>query len=123
MPARLPFPHLRSSRIPNSHRTSPWTRRRVLGAAAGDVVGKVTVGHQGPFACKGDGAPIHAWWHRAPNSAATPSPSNNGIKALPDVRDFTKTYATAFAHLDTAVLQRFSPTGGEGPTRDGMATV
>ena len=162
--------------MPKSHRSSRWTRRRVLGAtaggtaaaalgaftvarsasaattsAAGDVVGKVTVGYQGWFACKGDGSPINAWWHWAPNSASTPSPSNNGIKAWPDLRDYTKTYPTAFANfgngatpglfssydqqtvdthflwmqqygIDTAALQRFNPTGGEGPTRDAMAT-
>jgi hypothetical protein len=163
--------------MPTSHRTSPWTRRMVLGVTAGgtaaaalgafgvarsasaatagssvgDVVGKVTVGYQGWFACKGDGAPINAWWHWAPNSASTPSPSNNGIKAWPDIRDYTKTYPTAFANfgngrapglfssydqqtvnahflwmqqygIDTAALQRFNPTGGEGPTRDDMAT-
>jgi hypothetical protein len=165
--------------MPHSHRTPVWTRRRVLGATAGgtaaaaagalgvasissaattsatasspgDVVGKITVGYQGWFACKGDGAPINAWWHWAPNSAQTPSPSNNGIKAWPDVRDFTRTYPTAFGNLgngrtaslfssydqqtvdthflwmqqygiDTAALQRFNPNGSEGPTRDAMA--
>ncbi|WUC55025.1 xylosidase [Streptomyces sp. NBC_00554] len=119
-------------------------------SAPGDVVGKITVGYQGWFACKGDGAPINAWWHWAPNSAQTPSPSNNGIKAWPDVRDITKTYPTAFGNLgngrtaslfssydqqtvdahflwmqqygiDTAALQRFNPNGSEGPTRDAMA--
>ena len=29
----------------------------------GDVVGRVTVGYQGWFACTGDGAPINGWWH------------------------------------------------------------
>ncbi|MFK0158636.1 xylosidase [Streptomyces sp. NPDC090493] len=162
-----------------SHRAPAWSRRRLLGTAAGgtaaaalgtfgvtrfasaagtsttasavgDVVGRVTVGYQGWFACKGDGAPINAWWHWAPNSASTPSPTNNGIKAWPDIRDYTHTYPTAFAAfgnghtpalfssydqqtvdthflwmqqygIDTAALQRFNPTGGEGPTRDGMA--
>ncbi|MBG0857088.1 lectin [Streptomyces spinoverrucosus] len=164
--------------MPKSHRTPTWTRRRVLGATAGgtaaaavgafgtaraasaadtsvtasgpgDVVGKVTVGYQGWFACKGDGAPINAWWHWSPNSAQPPSPSNHGITSWPDVRDYTKTYTTAYANLgngrtpnlfsshdqqtvdthflwmqqygiDTAALQRFNPTGGEGPTRDAM---
>jgi hypothetical protein len=32
-------------------------------SAAGDVVGKITVGYQGWFACIGDGAPINGWWH------------------------------------------------------------
>jgi len=33
------------------------------GSPVGDVVGKVTVGYQGWFACTGDGAPIGTWWH------------------------------------------------------------
>ncbi|WP_436850131.1 glycoside hydrolase family 71/99-like protein [Streptomyces monashensis] len=165
--------------MPKPHRAPTWTRRSVLGMTAGgtaaaalgafgvaraasaagtdatasgpgDVVGKVTAGYQGWFACKGDGAPIDAWWHWAPNSAQAPSPANNGIKAWPDVRDYATTYPTAFGALgngrtaslfssydqqtvdthfrwmqqygiDTAALQRFDPTGGEGPTRDEMA--
>jgi hypothetical protein len=45
---------------------------------AGDVVGKITVGYQGWFACIGDGAPINGWWHWAQNWGQSPSPSNNG---------------------------------------------
>ncbi|MFD4551323.1 xylosidase [Streptomyces sp. NPDC058467] len=117
----------------------------------GDVVGKITVGYQGWFACIGDGAPINAWWHWSPNSGQAPSPSNNGIKCWPDVREYTKTYQTGFAalgngrpatlfssydqqtvnthflwmqqnNIDTAALQRFNPNSPEGPTRDAMAT-
>ncbi|WP_127354802.1 lectin [Actinacidiphila soli] len=120
-------------------------------SAPGDVVGKITVGYQGWFACIGDGAPINAWWHWSPNSGQAPSPSNNGIKCWPDMREYTKTYQTGFAalgngqpatlfssydqqtvnthflwmqqnNIDTAALQRFNPTGSEGPTRDAMAT-
>ncbi|HEY5837199.1 discoidin domain-containing protein [Streptomyces sp.] len=132
------------------------TETAVAGSASaaasppGDVVGKITVGYQGWFACIGDGAPINAWWHWSPDSGRPPSPSNTGIAAWPDVRDFTRTYPTAYADLgngqpaalfssydqqtvdthfrwmqqnaiDTAALQRFNPTGGEGPTRDAMA--
>jgi hypothetical protein len=118
-------------------------------SAAGDVVGKISVGYQGWFACIGDGSPINAWWHWAPNAGASPSPSNNGIKSWPDMREYTKSYHTAFANLgngsaanlysdyddqtiniqftwmqqngiDTAALQRFNPTGGEGPIRDAV---
>jgi chitodextrinase len=118
---------------------------------AGDVVGKISVGYQGWFACIGDGAPINGWWHWTQNWGQPPSPSNTGIKCWPDVRDYTKTYQTSYANLgngrpatlfssydqqtvnthflwmqqnsiDTAALQRFNPTGGEGPTRDAMAT-
>ncbi|SNS73194.1 Fibronectin type III domain-containing protein, partial [Streptosporangium subroseum] len=73
------------------------------------------------------------------------------IVAWPDMREYTHTYPTAYANLnngqpatlfssydqqtvdthfrwmrenniDTAALQRFNPMGGEGPTRDAMAT-
>ncbi|MYS21106.1 hypothetical protein GA0115240_125527 [Streptomyces sp. DvalAA-14] len=162
-----------------SHRRSVWSRRKVLGAAAGgtaaaalgafgvaraattssvspsasaagDVVGKITVGYQGWFAAKGDGAPINGWWHWAQDMGQAPSPSNTGIKCWPDMREYTHTYQTAYANLgngqpatlfssydqqtvdthfswmqqygvDTAALQRFNPVGGEGPTRDAMA--
>jgi hypothetical protein len=116
----------------------------------GDVVGKITVGYQGWFACPGDGAPINAWWHWSDNWSQPPSPSNNVIKAWPDMREYQHTYRTAYASLgngqpanlfssydqqtvdthfawmqqygcDTAALQRFNPNGGEGQTRDAMA--
>ncbi|MCU1681138.1 MAG: hypothetical protein JWQ81_1877 [Amycolatopsis sp.] len=116
---------------------------------AGDVVGKITVGYQGWFACIGDGAPINAWWHWAQDASKPPSPSNTGIKSWPDTREYGKGYQTAYSNLnngqpatlfssydqqtvdthfrwmqqngcDTAALQRFNPTGGEGPTRDAM---
>jgi hypothetical protein len=118
---------------------------------AGDVVGKITVGYQGWFACAGDGAPINGWWHWSQDWSRPPSPSNNGtLRAWPDMREYTHRYQTAYANLnngqpatlfssydqqtvdthfgwmrdngcDTAALQRFNPTGGEGPTRDAMA--
>ncbi len=116
----------------------------------GDVVGRITVGYQGWFACAGDGAPINGWWHWTQDWSRPPSPANTGIKCWPDMRDFTHGYPTAYADLgngqpatlfssydqqtvdthflwmqqnaiDTAALQRFNPTGGEGPTRDAMA--
>ncbi|MDH6213465.1 discoidin domain-containing protein [Streptomyces pseudovenezuelae] len=117
----------------------------------GDVVGKITVGYQGWFACIGDGAPINGWWHWTQNWGQPPSPTNTGISCWPDVREYTNTYQTSYAalgngqpaklfssydqrtvnthflwmqqnNIDTAALQRFNPTGGEGPTRDAMAT-
>ncbi|MFD4566286.1 xylosidase [Streptomyces sp. NPDC058475] len=120
------------------------------GSAPGDVVGKISVGYQGWFAAKGDSSPINGWWHWAKDMSKAPSPSNTGIKSWPDMREYTQTYQTAYAALgngdpatlfssydqqtvdthfkwmkqygiDTAALQRFNPTGGEGPTRDDMA--
>ena len=116
----------------------------------GDVVGKVTVGYQGWFACIGDGAPIDCWWHWSQNESAEPSPSNSGIKAWPDMSAYAKSYPTGFAalngggsanlyssydqstvnlhfrwmqenNIDTAALQRFNPYSSEGPTRDAVA--
>ncbi|HWG24054.1 MAG TPA: lectin, partial [Actinospica sp.] len=54
-------------------------------SAPGDVVGKITVGYQGWFACIGDGAPINAWWHWSQNESQAPSPSNQNLKAWPDM--------------------------------------
>ncbi|MFI0943583.1 discoidin domain-containing protein [Streptomyces sp. NPDC021020] len=119
-------------------------------SSAGDVVGKITVGYQGWFACIGDGSPINSWWHWSQNGGQAPSPSNTTIVAWPDVREYSRTYQTGYAALgngqpatlfssydqqtvdtqflwmqqnsiDTAALQRFNPTGGEGPNRDAMA--
>jgi hypothetical protein len=118
---------------------------------AGDVVGKITVGYQGWFACIGDGAPINGWWHWSQNMAQAPSPSNTNIKAWPDMREYSTGYQTAYANLnsgapatlfssydqqtvntqflwmqqngcDTAALQRFNPNGSEGPTRNAITT-
>ncbi|GAA2635517.1 discoidin domain-containing protein [Dactylosporangium fulvum] len=119
-------------------------------SAPGDVVGKISVGYQGWFACPGDGAPINQWWHWSRNGGQPPSPSNTTIVSWPDMRELTRGYTTAYANLgngqparlfssydqqtvdthfqwmrdygcDTAALQRFNPFGGEGPTRDAMA--
>jgi hypothetical protein len=115
----------------------------------GDVVGKVTVGYQGWFAAIGDGSPINIWWHWSDPNNQAPNASSIRIKSWPDVREYTSTYHTAFANLnngspanlfssyndqtvntqfswmqqnsiDCAALQRFNPTGGEGPVRDAI---
>jgi hypothetical protein len=129
---------------------SSWSSPALAASPAGDVVGKITVGYQGWFACIGDGAPIDGWWHWSQNWSQPPSPSNNALKAWPDMREYTKWYQTAYANLnngdsaslfssydqstvnahfrwmqengcDTAALQRFDPNTSEGPTRDAMA--
>ncbi|GIF05427.1 discoidin domain-containing protein [Actinoplanes siamensis] len=116
----------------------------------GDVVGKISVGYQGWFACPGDGAPIGGWWHWSRDRFQPPSPANTTIVSWPDTRDYARTYPTAYPNLgdgrpaalfssydqqtvdvhfdwmrtygiDTAALQRFNPFGDEGPTRDAMA--
>jgi len=129
---------------------SAMTSAANAASPVGDVVGKITVGYQGWFACPGDGAPINTWWHWSQNGSQPPSPGNTTIVAWPDLREFTRTYPTAYANLgngqpaalfssydqqtvdthfrwmrehncDTAALQRFNPNGGEGATRDAMA--
>jgi hypothetical protein len=114
----------------------------------GDVVGKVTVGYQGWFAAPGDGSPFGGWWHYTVTGGA-PSATNTGIKSWPDTREYTTTFPTAYNNapngrpgnlfssytdqtistqflwmqqngIDCAALQRFNPTGGEGPIRDAM---
>ncbi|MFJ2827884.1 glycoside hydrolase family 71/99-like protein [Streptomyces sp. NPDC087263] len=116
----------------------------------GDVVGKISVGYQGWFACKGDGAPIDGWWHWSQDMSRPPSLSNTTIKSWPDMREYSRGFATDYPNLtggaaatlftswdqqtvdthfrwmrenaiDTAALQRFNPFGSEGPTRDAMA--
>ncbi len=129
---------------------SALTNAASAASPVGDVVGKITVGYQGWFACIGDGAPINGWWHWSQNWAQTPSPSNNVIKAWPDMAEYTAKYQTAYSNFnngspatlfssydqqtvnthflwmaqngcDTAALQRFNPNSSEGPTRDAMA--
>jgi hypothetical protein len=128
--------------LPSAHGASP----------PGDVVGKITAGYQGWFACPGDGQPTpNWWWHWSSNWSQAPSPTNTSIKSWPDVRDYTTTFTTAYANLgngqpakvfssfttqtvdthfrwmqenniDTAALQRFNPNTAEGPIRDAMAS-
>jgi hypothetical protein len=116
----------------------------------GDVVGKVIVGYQGWFAAIGDGSPINRYWHWSNTWEEQPSTTNKAISAWPDVRDYTSTFPTKFGNLgngqpatlfssfsdqtintqfkwmkdygiDGAALQRFNPSGLEGPVRDAMA--
>ena len=128
---------------------SALTSSASAASPAGDVVGKITVGYQGWFACIGDGAPINAWWHWSQNESQAPSPSNNNLKAWPDMTIYSAGYQTAYANFgngsaatlfssydqstvskhfslmaangrDTAALQRFDPNGSEGPTRNAV---
>ena len=75
------------------------SKLKTSASPVGDVVGKITVGYQGWFAATGDGSPINAWWHWAQNWGAAPSPSNQGIKSWPDVRDYATTFQTAYSNL------------------------
>lgn len=126
------------------------TKTDVTPSPPGDVVGKVIVGYQGWFAAIGDGSPIDRYWHWSHTWEQKPSLTNNAIKSWPDVRDYTSTFPTDYANLgngqpaklfssftdqtidmqfkwmkdygiDGAALQRFNPSGLEGPVRDAMA--
>ena len=128
----------------------PPEEKKEWPSPAGDVVGKITVGYQGWFACNGDGSPINMFWHWTQDWSKLPSSTNNGIKSWPDVRDYTSTYATGWAdlnngqpaklysnyndqtvdihfswmkqfNLDVAALQRFNPNGIEGGIRDAVS--
>ena len=115
----------------------------------GDVVGKITVGYQGWFACTGDGAPIGTWWHYSGGTTPpTPITLSNSIHCWPDMRQFSAGYQTGYANfgngqparlfssydqqtvnthfrwmaengIDTAALQRFDPYSGTGFTIGG----
>ena len=114
----------------------------------GDVVGTVTVGYQGWFACAGDGAPINSWWHYSGGATPTPVTLTNNIHCWPDMRQFSTGYQTGFTNfgngqpatlfssydqqtvnthfrwmaengIDTAALQRFDPYSGTGFTIGG----
>jgi len=130
--------------------TSTATTAAAAVSPPGDVVGKISVGYQGWFACPGDGAPIGGWWHWSRDRFQPPSPGNTTIVSWPDMREYSRGYTTAYPNLgngqpaqlfssyddqtvdthfkwmqqyncDTAALQRFNPVSGEGPTRDVMA--
>jgi hypothetical protein len=73
-----------------------YSKRINAVSPTGDVVGKLTVGYQGWFAAKGDGSPRNAWIHWGGNP---PSPGHQSFEIWPDVREYTKTYETGYAHL------------------------
>ena len=114
----------------------------------GDLVGKITVGYQGWYGCAGDGQAL-GWWHTGKTWNQLPSADNETFWAWPDVRDYDHVYATGYPNLgngqpaslfsnydyqtvdthfrwmqetsiDTVALQRFNPTGIEGPPRDAI---
>src|SRR5207302_9078738 len=63
----------------------------------GDVVGKLSVGYQGWFTCKGDSSPRSSWFHWS--GGAGPSPGHQSFELWPDVREYSKTYQTGYANL------------------------
>ena len=78
---------------------------------AGDIVGKITVGYQGWFACAGDGAPINGWWHWSQNWSQTPSPSQQRHQGVAG-------HARVHAHLPDRVRQP-----RQRPARDALLVL
>jgi hypothetical protein len=69
------------------------------GAAASDIVGKVTVGYQGWFTAPNDGSGIDPpWWH-VTTDRQTPTAMNIAFRSWPDMSEIGKTYQTGFANL------------------------
>ncbi|WP_030274171.1 discoidin domain-containing protein [Streptomyces sp. NRRL B-24484] len=77
----------------------PTASARAAGSPPGDVVGRITVGYQGWFACPGDGAPINGWWHWSRDWSQAPSPTNDALRAWPDMREYTAGHRTAYGPL------------------------
>src|SRR6187551_3257413 len=73
--------------------------RAAAASAPGDVVGKISVGYQGWFACPGDGTPIGGWWHWSRDRFQPPSPGNTTIVSWPDLTELTHGYPTAYPSL------------------------
>ena len=65
----------------------------------GDVVGKIRSATRVGSPATGDGAPINGWWHWSNNWGQPPSPGNNAIVSWPDMRDYTRSYPTAYPNL------------------------
>jgi len=68
---------------------------------AGDVVGKISVGYQGWFACTGDTAPVGTWWHYGGSYQSVPTTNTLGtsVNAWPDMRQFQHGYAVAYPNF------------------------
>ncbi len=68
---------------------------------SGDVVGKVIVGYQGWFSCKGDGSPINSWGHM-------------NLEMWPDVREYFNTYSGCPFQQAGVVQPAYTGTLGNG---------
>ncbi|MGO4370974.1 carbohydrate-binding protein, partial [Paenibacillus sp. MCAF20] len=68
--------------------------------SGGDVVGKVIAGYQGWFNAAGDGSPNGGWIHWSKNSSAPGTGSNVNFDLYPDLREYSKTYATSLQNLN-----------------------
>lgn len=72
----------------------------------GDVVGKVIAGYQGWFNAAGDGSPNGGWIHWSKNSSAPGTGSNVNFDLYPDLREYTKLYATSLQNLNNGQQAR-----------------
>ncbi|OMF24515.1 carbohydrate-binding protein [Paenibacillus sp. FSL H8-0548] len=74
--------------------------------SGGDVVGKVIAGYQGWFNATGDGSPNGGWIHWSKNSSAPGTGSNVNFDLYPDLREYSKTYATSLQNLNNGQQAR-----------------
>lgn len=72
-----------------------------LTSAAGDVVGKLTVGYQGWFAAAGDGSPYNSWQHQ-------------NLESWPEVAEYTNSYAGSPFNQDGVVQPGYFGNLGNG---------
>jgi hypothetical protein len=64
-------------------------------AASTGVVGRLFVGYQGWFFATGDGSTRNMWTHWS--KSGVPAPGNVNYEVYPDIREYTKLYATSLA--------------------------
>jgi hypothetical protein len=79
--------------------TAAFAGPTLAASPTGDVVGKLTVGYQGWFACPGDGSPRNQWVHWCPSGSSAPAPGYVTFELWPDCREYDQTFQTGFANL------------------------
>ncbi|WP_199731714.1 carbohydrate-binding protein [Cohnella endophytica] len=65
----------------------------------GDVEGKLFAGYQGWFNASGDNSPNGGWIHWSKNNNAPTANSNVNFELYPDIREYSKLYATNLANF------------------------
>lgn len=93
--------------IADSPAATPFTSAASVDRST--LTGKVMVGYQGWFNCKGDGADL-GWTHWARDRKREPGPGNVTVDLWPDVSELAvdERYATGFLHADGSPAEVFS---------------
>lgn len=92
---------LASSCVKKDSKTEGTLKAFAAPSAAGDVVGKITVGYQGWFSAAGDGSPLNAWAH-------------TNMETWPDIRQYTTAYAGDPFYQDGVQQAAFTGNLGNG---------